>query len=718
MAAIARSMLGSPSDIPDRLGELTLRPHQVSAVARLLEILGSFRGALLADAVGLGKTYVALAIAREYRNPMVICPAALRSMWERAFETAGISMPVMSIEALSRGLLPNSAPDLMIVDEAHHLRTPGTRRYEAIAHLARRARTLLLSATPLHNSRRDVTALIALFAGSGVRDWTDASLARVIVRREAVLAGDALPAIDGPHSLRPAADDDCLDAILELPPTIPASDEGEAHALTTISLLHLWTSSRAALVTSVRKLLARGSALRDAVLAGHIPTAAELSSWRFAEESLQLALPLFQAPAPPADPVELLSQIDRFIGSAQRLLAHCRTTADPDAARVELLRAVRHRHAGARIVAFSQYASTIQALGQIMRADPAIALVTADGARIASGRTTREAVLAQFSGDATQVPAVEVIDLLLTTDLMSEGVDLRGASVIVHLDLPWNPARLEQRVGRSRRLGSRHDVVHVYTFVPPAAADRILALQRRLSAKVAKARALVGGSFDPLGVFGGESGSPVIAAERLRSRMRLWASSLDLGDSPSELRVAAVESGSRGWVAVCEINGVARMIGFVGSGIEEDPGRLISLIDDLRDPVTVDIPRRDEALSAIRDWMAAREESEMTNTSMAKRAVLERLSHVVARAPRHRRSAILTRAQRMRTHLVGISGIGAERVMSALAQSPAEDDAWLQALDSFSSTQCSVAEDVAQRARVVALVLLEPVSAATAATPE
>ena len=48
--------------------------------------------------------------------------------------------------------------------------------------------------------------------------------------------------------------------------------------------------------------------------------------------------------------------------------------------------------------------------------------------------------------------------LLLTTDLASEGVNLQDASVVVHLDLPWTAARLEQRVGRVARLASAHDV--------------------------------------------------------------------------------------------------------------------------------------------------------------------------------------------------------------------------------------------------------------------
>ena len=50
--------------------------------------------------------------------------------------------------------------------------------------------------------------------------------------------------------------------------------------------------------------------------------------------------------------------------------------------------------------------------------------------------------------------------------------------MVVHLDLPWNPARLDQRVGRARRLGSRHAVVTVYSVAPPASAERMLRIER------------------------------------------------------------------------------------------------------------------------------------------------------------------------------------------------------------------------------------------------
>lgn len=725
---IALAIAGGDHDVDPRLGKLYLRPHQQTAVSRLLEIMARYRGALLADAVGLGKTYVALAIAREHARPLVICPAALRSMWDRAMATAALRIPIVSIEALARGDGPAVAPDVLIIDEAHHLRTPSTRRYEAVAGIARRARVLLMSATPLHNSRRDLTALLGLFAGSAVASWPDAAIGRLIVRRDEHAANQLLPDVSGPHSLSPGADDDCLDGILSLPPAIPAADEGVARALATISLVHLWASSRAALVASIRRRRARALALRDAIASGHMPTSAELSAWQFADDALQLAFPFCVAPSKVAiDGVELRRHLDSFIEHAEQIVERCRTTPDPDIARVQLLRTLRSRHIGSRVVAFSQYAHTVTALGKLMRSDHGVAVITAAGGRIASGSITRAEILAQFAGDAQQVRPVERIDLLLTTDLLSEGIDLRGAAVIVHLDLPWNPARLEQRVGRARRIGSPHDAIHVYTFVPPTAAERMLELQRRLSAKIRTANLVIGGVNNPI-VADADIASPsrVTSYEALRARIADWVDPsvrLD-GDGTSSANetkrerrpkvgapstiVGAASAEHDGWVAAVYVDGLPRIIYSSDGVIGDDPVVCAGLLGELDSASEVDPARGGEAVDDIRRWLASRTAvAGIAEQSAPKRAVLDRLAQTVARSPRHRRTAMLAAAHRARASLATVSGVGAERILATLARSPVEDEAWIQSLETFGAINGNAASAAAfDDHRIAAVILL------------
>lgn len=58
------------------------------------------------------------------------------------------------------------------------------------------------------------------------------------------------------------------------------------------------------------------------------------------------------------------------------------------------------------------------------------------------------------------------IDILVSTDVISEGQNLQDCNYVVNFDLPWNPVRLVQRVGRVDRIGSQWDVVHVRAFMP------------------------------------------------------------------------------------------------------------------------------------------------------------------------------------------------------------------------------------------------------------
>ena len=87
-ALIARLWLGERHESSGH-GAIILRPHQRSALERLRRMLREHGGALLADDVGLGKTYVAAALAREYDTVLVLAHDPPRGMWLDALHTAG-----------------------------------------------------------------------------------------------------------------------------------------------------------------------------------------------------------------------------------------------------------------------------------------------------------------------------------------------------------------------------------------------------------------------------------------------------------------------------------------------------------------------------------------------------------------------------------------------------------------------------------------------------
>lgn len=722
-AAIARTLLAG-GDVEARLGEVTLHPHQCDAVLRARRAIARFGGALLADDVGLGKTYVALALARDAARPLVVCPAALREMWREAMARTGIAAPIVTFEALSRGAAPDRgpehSPDFAIVDEAHHARTTAARRHGALATLCASARVLLLSATPLHNRRGELVALLSLFLGARARGLGEAAVAGLIIRRRQRDVLGAVPAVLAPRWLEVEADDALLEALVAMPPSLPASGAGDGGALVAHGLVRQWASSEGALRAALRRRLVRAAALEAALESGRHPTAAELTAWACGEDVVQLPFPELVAGAPPEAPGDaLLATLRAHAGAVRAVLARL-ADAPADRLRAARLREVRRAHPGEKVVAFSCFAETVSSLFRALRADGAVAALTADGAVVAGGVLSRAEALQRFaprSVGARPVGEAERIDLLLATDLLSEGVNLQDASVVVHLDLPWTPARLQQRVGRVARLGASRSTVAVYAFRPPASAEAVLRAERRLGEKLRAAAHAVGvaGAILP-GLAAPEDapGSPE-HLEALRRRLASWRDAAIAAPDEGAMRVGAACVGESGFLAALvegdEPSLVACLPASGHAQPTDAPAALARAAMLAEGPAcTVDEASRDAALAVLEAWHARREVLRVTGLEAAgsmrlRRRLLARIARVTRRAPPHQRPAVARLAADARRAATTACGRGAERVLAELADADLSDTAWLQALGAFGSARHRPGP--CDRAwRIVAMVLL------------
>ena len=687
---IAHQVLSSIVDDP-ALGDVTLRPHQLRAVARARQLLARHHGALLADEAGMGKTYVALAIARHYSSTIVVAPASLRATWEAAMRRCRFRARIESLERLSRvpaSDIVASAP-LVIVDEAHHLRNVATKRYGAVAALCDRARVLLVSATPVQNDRVDLAAELALFLGDTAWSMPDAELARFVVRRAPERLGPTLPAIDGPRWIRIPPDDDLLDAIMALPPPLPPSGEGDGGMLVVYTLLRQWASSRAALTEALRRRIARATAMISSLEAGQWPDRQALSAWTYADSAVQLALPELLASSPATAVEALLDRVrDHHRGLAQ-LLARIRTRADPDEHRAAAMRDLRARHAGARIIAFSQFAETVRALARLLLPDGGVAELTARGVRIAGGRMTRAEVLTQLAPSGCNVHPSRRIDMLVSTDALSEGLDMQAASVVVHLDLPWNPARLEQRLGRVRRIGSAFSVIHAYAFAPPAAAERVLRVEARLRQKLTAARYVVG---SPLSILPGAPVGPPEAAlaEAAGESFRLLERWLDPLESTARTGnlplLAASRAHTKGFVALLADAGELLLVADIGAGPTID-ARIVTealkaLEGEALQPRARDV---DDALEVLRSWWSLRRGHRVLGLltpdgARIRRHLSMRVAQLLARTARQDRVRLAAIASRARRTMAAPLGAASERALGDLAHASATDERWLGAI--------------------------------------
>ncbi|HEY6059738.1 MAG TPA: DEAD/DEAH box helicase [Gemmatimonadales bacterium] len=488
-----------------------LQPHQVPAHTRLLAIMARFGGAVLADAVGLGKSYIALAVAESLGAPLiVVAPAVLVPQWRALMDRLGVAGRLVTHESLSRRAPPDgptrravrdTAP-LLIVDEAHRFREPGTLRYRALARLAVSARVLLVTATPVHNRPADLLHLLRLFlrdhalVGLGVPSLTAAAraaasapltlpaLARIVVarsRRRVVQAwaGLPFPAREAAIVIRAATVEPHLvasvgDTLRQLRPP------GGAAALVRLTLLRRFASSVPALTHSLRRYEAFCELRLEAAR-----THRRLGSREFRrlfppgeETCLQLAfLPLLLDDGDPSpDGVDDLETL-------RWLLQRIRPGRDPKADALERLLTERP----ARTIVFTTAAATVHHLRRRLMRRLRVGAVTGRSGWLAGDRVSRQEVIAAFAPGAQRAPqptAAGVVDVLIATDLLSEGLDLQDAERVVHYDLPWSPARVAQRVGRIDRLASPHAAIHTIAFLPPEPLARALALEHRLALKV------------------------------------------------------------------------------------------------------------------------------------------------------------------------------------------------------------------------------------------
>jgi superfamily II DNA or RNA helicase len=484
---------------------IDLLPHQLEPALAVLRGTGS--RLLLADDVGLGKTIQAGLIVAELfarqaaERALVLAPAGVRDQWVeelrqrfglaparadaaalrrlRAMLPIGVNpwqtMPlaVASIDYVKRlDVLPfvrRVRWDIVIIDEAHAA-AGDSERCDAVRMLAGRASfVLLLSATP-HNG--DPAAFEELCQIGAVGDDRSHRSERLVVfrRRRGDVRGDRSRRTRVLQVRSSVAERHMYDALGRYRTAVAAEHGERALALAVLEKRAL--SSPWSLAESVNRRLAA------------------LSEREFAP-SLQLTLPLSDpdgelsdADAPPLWPADLAlsdHREDRRLLTA--VVAAARTAALHDDSKLRRLRRLLHR-VRESVLIFTEYRDTAMHLAAVLGC-PTLLL------HGSMSRIDRAAVIETFSQEPRTI--------LIATDAAGQGLNLHAmCRLVINVELPWNPMRLEQRIGRVDRIGQTR-VVHAVHLV---AADTPEAeLLSRLKGRVARARAAINAP-DPVGGVG------------------------------------------------------------------------------------------------------------------------------------------------------------------------------------------------------------------------
>ena len=175
---------------------VNLAEFQEDAVKKARKILARYDGVMVADSVGLGKTWIGKKLLEDFayhmrQKALVVCPASLREMWGRELSEANIAATILSQEELGREEFdpsPCGDADIVLIDESHNFRNQNAQRYGNMETLlganggrgreGGRKKVILLTATPINNDLFDLYNQFSLitrgdrsyFASCGIGD--------------------------------------------------------------------------------------------------------------------------------------------------------------------------------------------------------------------------------------------------------------------------------------------------------------------------------------------------------------------------------------------------------------------------------------------------------------------------------------------------------------------------------------------------------------------
>lgn len=434
--------------------------------------------------------------------------------------------------------------DLVVIDEAHRLRSiyKGTKTAEGIVEAIRPARKLLLTATPLQNSLLELYGLISIldpelfggqeafqaqFMSTDDPEERDAALRdRIKHVCKRTLRRQVLEYIKFTERFTHTADFVPSPAEEQLYNEVSAYLQREVlvalpntrRKLITLILRKLLASSSAAIGATLAKFVERLSKPQQAPLPLDETLAQDFETLNEVEEEWEEDDKPSQGVTDPALAKAELSDLERFVALANSVQRDSKATKLIEALPVAFS-AAEGKGAPRKAVIFTESRKTQEYLfkllsengyaGQIVlmngtNTDPVSKQIYADWKK-RNEHQWSEVSSGSKSADMKAAIVEEFRDrsaLLLATESAAEGVNLQFCSIVVNYDLPWNPQRIEQRIGRCHRYGQKSDVLVVNFLNRTNAADqRVFEL---LSQKFRLFEGVFGASDDVLGVV--ESG--------------------------------------------------------------------------------------------------------------------------------------------------------------------------------------------------------------------
>lgn len=542
---------------------VNLAEFQEDAVRRVFSRLKKYSAVLVADSVGLGKTWIAKKVIEEFgfykrRNFLIVCPAQIRGMWTKEIKDLRLSENILSQEALAMDDFKKKATkvcggslkevSLVVVDESHNFRNPLSNRWENLFNLLEEIRkenqkkpyVLFLTATPINNTLWDLYWQIMLMLYSNQKAFLKQGITGIFeyfknvekrqdpallndllneisIRRTRNFIKDNYPDAEIDGSLINFPDRVLENVDYELEKTYQGMYKDISHIITeeltmayyrileykkveklsteeemlkgrmialegifkTILLKRLESSVEAfrksvdnqiKFLEKLGRYLEKGKLLRKELFNKYVVG--------LDEESLEeIKIKLENINLEDYDKEELFDDIkkdEQLLKNIYKKVAPI--TPEKDAKLIKFKDMLYGLAKKGQIVVFTYYADTLEYISQDLKEDLKFKKFNIESISGKVPSAKRGEIIDDFFDKKT--------DILLSTDVLSEGMNLQTAQFVINYDLHWNPTRMIQRAGRIDRIGSPFKKIYVYNFFPEKELEDLLRLVSILQGKI------------------------------------------------------------------------------------------------------------------------------------------------------------------------------------------------------------------------------------------
>jgi SNF2 family DNA or RNA helicase len=421
---------------PKHLPHLTPLPHQLEVARQVVENMNG--KAILADEVGLGKTIEAGLILKEYmirglvKKVLILVPASLVSQWvkelnekffipavqqKKSYVWEQCDVVVSSIDTAKksphREIIYKQQYDMVIIDEAHKLKNNKTKNYEFVQNLKKKF-CLLLTATPIQNRIEEIFNLVSLLKPGHLGNAE--YFAKTYGKTRSLQTNEHLKALINKVMIRNRR----IDTGIEW---------SKRHVKT---VLIEFTKEEQELYEAVQALKYDGS-----LLFGN-----QFSLITMLREACSSREALF---------LTVKNMMDKYEGevpdSFHKLMEKINavTTNSKAEKALELIQSINDK-----VIIFTEYRATQLYLQWFLKQHGISSVPFRGGFK----RGKKDWMKELFKNHA---------QVFIATEAGGEGINLQFCRHVINYDLPWNPMRLEQRIGRVHRLGQTNDV-YIYNF--------------------------------------------------------------------------------------------------------------------------------------------------------------------------------------------------------------------------------------------------------------